>query len=85
MRVVTGLYLSAQGSKHFAEWFEDNAQPNVDRGAIKVDMLNTMEQRVEAEESRCYELSSQYTQSGRPEIFYALDGDLDIEFGDDQS
>jgi hypothetical protein len=40
-------------------------------------MLQIMEDRAESGESLSYELGSQYTTSGRPELFYATAADFD--------
>lgn len=54
----------------FRAWFEQNAQTSVDYGATLHEALDVMEAQQDNGEDAGYELSGQFTQSGRPAIYY---------------
>lgn len=65
------LALNPAGRARFAAWLQEIGKPGLKPDAIESDMLDVCLARAEAEESMSYELGSQYTTSGRPELFFA--------------
>ena len=74
------LALNQAGRARFAAWLQEVGKPGLKLNAIESDMLDVCTARAEAEESMSYELGSQYTTSGRPELFFANLTDFDPVF-----
>jgi hypothetical protein len=54
----------------FSEWFKKVAKPDIDYSTTLRMALDSMEEDHEIGTDPSYELGSQYTQSGNPEVFY---------------
>ena len=65
------LALNPAGRARFTAWLQEVGKPGLKLDAIESDMLDVCTARAEAAESMSYELGSQYTTSGRPELFFA--------------
>lgn len=70
------LSLTPAGRARFVQWLQDVGKPGLKEDAIESDMLDVFTARA-AEESMSYELGSQYTNSARPELFFADPADFD--------
>lgn len=66
--VITNVELTDAGTDKFNRWFAAVAAPGVDLQAVSLDLLNGLANSAALGEDYTYELGSQYTQTGRPEV-----------------
>lgn len=68
--MVTSIELTQADTEAFNDFFSTNAKPGVNMQAVLFEVLDVLADRAGNAESLSYELRSQYTVSGRPELLY---------------
>lgn len=76
---VKNIELTASGIKKFKRFFAEDVKGGVKINAVLLDVMNIMEERARMGESYVYELHSQHTVSGRPELLILDSEDVKIE------
>jgi hypothetical protein len=81
---VQNIELTESGVAKFNRFFADVAKNGVRMDAVILDVLNVLESRAENDESFVYELHSQHTVSGRPELLILDSEDVSVEICEDE-
>lgn len=83
---VQNIELTESGVAKFNLFFFEMAKDAVKIDAVMLDVLNVLESRAQNDESYVYELHSQFTISGRPELLILDAEDVSVEIceGEDE-
>ncbi len=76
--MVTNIELTETGATKFNAFFTNNSKDGVHIQAVMFELLDILADRVSMGESLSYELGSQYTNTGRPEILRLDDQDVSV-------
>jgi len=85
-KLLSGLYFTETGRTRFNDWLESVAKPSVSYDATALEALYRIEDQVGmGDENPVYELSQQFTATGRPELFFAAPDDIEVVWEDDDA
>lgn len=76
--MITNIELTETGAAKFNSFFAAAAKNGVSMQAVMFELLDILADRASNGESLSYELGSQYTSTGRPEILRLSDSDITV-------
>lgn len=77
--MISIVRLSDSGKEKFNDWFMRVGRMGVVQGVVEAELCDKMMDRLNANESLVYELSQNYTNTGRPELITLDYSNLDVE------
>lgn len=82
--MITNIELTQSGATKFNQFFADNAKSGVSMQAVMFELLDVIQERATMDETLVYELGSEYTLSGRPELLTLSKDDISVTEEDDE-